>query len=149
MRNPLQANGIQRQRLPNFQSNYLVINAIRGLFFNVLVTHFTWLNSQGFAKTIRGRFGAAAAIVAQEGWGGCRGEDQADYNYIVMQITDIVLRWTIWVWRCMLKSPPTLLHLTHTVLFSSFIPCDLSGNKRSIYRRHSASAPFRAARVEH
>lgn len=30
MRNPLQANGIQRQRLPNFQSNYLVINALRG-----------------------------------------------------------------------------------------------------------------------
>lgn len=30
MRNPLQANGIQRQRLANFQSNYLVINALRG-----------------------------------------------------------------------------------------------------------------------
>lgn len=42
MRKPLQANGIQRQRLPNFQSNYLVINALRGgLFFNAVVTHFT------------------------------------------------------------------------------------------------------------
>lgn len=67
MRNPLQANGIQRQRLANFQSNYLAINALRGVFFfSAVPTHFTWLNSQFFAKTIRGRFGAAA-IVTQEG----------------------------------------------------------------------------------
>lgn len=65
---------------------------LRGrLFFNVVVTHFTWLNGQTLAKTIRCRF-ETAAIVTQE-WN-CGGENQADYNYIVMQITDIV--WGGW-----------------------------------------------------
>lgn len=55
----------------------------------MVIIHFTWLASQSFAKGVAGRFGAAARNSRN-----CRGETQADYNYIVMQITDIV--WGGW-----------------------------------------------------
>lgn len=55
----------------------------------MVIIHFTWLASQSFAKGVAGRLGAAARNSRN-----CRGETQADYNYIVMQITDIV--WGGW-----------------------------------------------------
>lgn len=81
MRNPLQANGIQRQRLLNFQSNYLVINALRG-GSSSMWSSFTL----GFAQRIKRRFGAAVIVTREVN---CRRETRADYNYIIMQITYI------------------------------------------------------------
>ena len=97
MRNPLQANGIQRQRLANFHSNYCVINAWKGeLLSSAVIAHFTWLNSQFFAKTITCRFGSPVT----------ESFCCTDYSYC--------LRWM--VWRCVVRR---LLPLTKTLTYQT------------------------------